>query len=70
MMETGIYFLSLSVLTFISFNLANSLRAAINRGDVVRNVAKIFCSIFCIFVTVLLDKELKVSIFFIFRNSR
>ena len=52
-METGIYFLSLSVLTFISFNLANSLRAAINRGDIVRNVAKIFCSFFCIFVAVM-----------------
>ena len=52
-METGVYFLSLSVLTFISFNLANSLRAAINRGDIVRNVAKIFCSLFCIFVAVM-----------------
>ena len=52
-METGIYFLSLSILTFISFNLANSLRAAINRGDIVRNVAKIFCSLFCIFIAML-----------------
>ena len=52
-METSIYFLSLGVLTLISFNLANSLRAAINRGDIVRNVAKIFCSLFCIFVAVM-----------------
>ena len=30
-----------------------SNRAAINRGDIVRNVAKIFCSLFCIFVAVM-----------------
>ena len=45
-----IYFLVWSIMTVQAFHLAQSLRAAINRGDKVRNIAKAFCSIFCIFV--------------------
>ena len=45
-----IYFLSMAILTLMSFYLAQSLRSAINNGQTVRNVAKLFCSIFCIFV--------------------
>ena len=45
-----IYFLSMAILTLMSFYLAQSLRSAINNGQTVRNVAKVFCSIFCIFV--------------------
>ena len=48
--QNAIYFVGMIFLTFISFNLANSLRAAINRGDVVRNIAKILLSTFVIFV--------------------
>ena len=45
-----IYFLSMTILTLMSFYLAQSLRSAINNGQTVRNIAKFFCSIFCIFV--------------------
>ncbi len=45
-----IYFLVWSIMTVLAFNLAQGLRAAINRGDKVRNIAKVFCSIFCISV--------------------
>ncbi len=45
-----IYFLSMAILTLMSFYLAQSLRSAINNGQTVRNIAKLFCSIFCILV--------------------
>ena len=48
-----IYFLTMAILTLMSFYLAQSLRSAINNGQTVRNVAKVFCSIFCIFVALL-----------------
>ena len=40
-------------MTMIAFNLGNSLRTAINRGETVRNIAKVFCSGFCILVAIL-----------------
>ena len=45
-----IYFLVWAIMTVLAFNLAQGLRAAINRGDKVRNIAKALCSIFCISV--------------------
>ena len=45
-----IYFLSMAILTLMSFYLSQSLRSAINNGQTVRNIAKLFCSIFCVFV--------------------
>ena len=45
-----IYFLSMAILTLMSFYLAQSLRSAINNGQIVRNVAKLFCSVFCVSV--------------------
>ena len=42
-----IYFLSMAILTLMSFYLAQSLRSAINNGQTVRIVAKLFCSVFC-----------------------
>ena len=51
--SSAIVFLGMAVMTMIAFNLGNSLRAAINRGETVRNVAKGFCSGFCILVAIL-----------------
>ena len=51
--SSAIVFLGMAVMTMIAFNLDNSLRAAINRGETVRNVAKGFCSGFCILVAIL-----------------
>jgi hypothetical protein len=48
--QNAIYFLCMTILTWIAFNLANGIRIAVNRGDTVRNIAKIFLSIFCVFV--------------------
>ena len=45
-----IYFLSMAILTLMSFYLAQSLRSAINNGQTVRVVAKFFCSVFCVSV--------------------
>ena len=52
--SSAIVFLGMAVMTMIAFNLGNSLRAAINRGETVRNVAKGFCSGFCILVMMIL----------------
>ncbi len=48
--QNAIYFLSMAVFTWIAFTLANGIRLAVNRGDIVRNIAKATLSIFCIFV--------------------
>jgi hypothetical protein len=48
--QNAIYFLCMTIFTWIAFNLANGIRVAVNRGDTVRNIAKIFLSIFCVFV--------------------
>lgn len=42
--------LCMTILTWIAFNLADGSRVAVNRGDTVRNIAKIFLSIFFVFV--------------------
>ncbi len=48
-----IYLLVWSLLTIKSFDLAQSLRVAINNGDTVRPIAKVFTSIFSIIVGLL-----------------
>ena len=47
------YLLVWALLTIKSFDLAQSLRVAINNGDTVRPIAKTFTSIFCIIVGLL-----------------
>ena len=47
------YLLVWALLTIKSFDLAQSLRVAINNGDTVRPIAKAFTSIFCIIVGLL-----------------
>ena len=48
MENTEILYLSMVLFTCYGFNLAQGLRAAINRGDPVRVTPKILCSIYCI----------------------
>ena len=51
-----ILYLSMVVFTCYGFNLAQGLRAAINRGDTVRITPKILCSIYCISVSLIAIK--------------
>ena len=51
-----ILYLSMVVFTCYGFNLAQGLRAAINRGDTVRILPKILCSIYCISVSLIAIK--------------
>ena len=48
MENNEILYLSMVIFTCYGFNLAQGLRAAINKGDIVRTVPKILCSIYCI----------------------
>ena len=47
------YLLVWTLLTIKAFDIAQSLRVAINNGDTVRPIAKAFTSIFCIIVGLL-----------------
>ena len=47
------YLLVWALLTIKAFDIAQSLRIAINNGDTVRPIAKAFTSIFCIIVGLL-----------------
>ena len=47
------YLLVWALLTIKAFDIAQSLRIAINNGDTVRPIAKVFTSIFCIIVGLL-----------------
>ena len=47
------YLLVWALLTIKSFDLAQSLRVAINNGDTVRPIAKALTSVFCIIVGLL-----------------
>jgi len=49
----SVYLLVWALLTIKSFDLAQSLRVAINNGDIVRPIAKAFTSVFCIIVGLL-----------------
>ena len=51
-----ILYLSMVVFTCYGFNLAQGLRAAINRGATVRIIPKILCSIYCISVSLIAIK--------------
>ena len=56
MESTELIYLSMVLFTCYGFNLAQGLRAAINRGDTVRIVPKILCSIYCISVSLIAIK--------------
>ena len=56
-------YLSMVLFTCYGFNLAQGLRAAINRGDTVRVVPKALCSIYCISVSVIAIKIVSDSSF-------
>ena len=58
-----ILYLSMVVFTCYGFNLAQGLRAAINRGDTVRITPKILCSIYCISVSLIAIKIVSNSSF-------
>ena len=53
MEDYEILYLSMVIFTCYGFNLAQGLRAAINRGDTVRITPKILCSIYCISVSII-----------------
>ena len=46
MESTELIYLSMVLFTCYGFNLAQGLRAAINRGDTVRVIPKVLCSIY------------------------
>ena len=46
--NSEIYYLASVIFVCYGFNLAQGLRAAINRNETVRLVPKILCSIYCI----------------------
>ena len=48
MENSEIYYLASVIFVCYGFNLAQGLRAAINRNETVRVVPKILCSIYCI----------------------
>ena len=58
-----ILYLSMVVFTCYGFNLAQGLRAAINRGDTVRITPKILCSIYCISVSLIAIKIVSNTFF-------
>ena len=48
MENNAIYYLAIAIFVCYGFNLAQGLRAAINRNETVRVIPKVFCSIYCI----------------------
>jgi hypothetical protein len=48
MENVEIYYLAITIFVCYGFNLAQGLRAAINRDETVRVVPKILCSIYCV----------------------
>ena len=53
MENNEIIYLCMVIFTCYGFNLAQGLRAAINRGDRVRITPKILCFVFCISVSII-----------------
>ena len=49
MENNELLYLCMVAFTCYGFNLAQGLRAAINRGDTVRITPKILCFVFCIY---------------------
>ena len=60
---TELIYLSMVLFTCYGFNLAQGLRAAINRGDTVRVIPKVLCSIYCISVSIIAVKVVSDSSF-------
>ena len=56
MENNEIMYLSMVIFSCYGFNLAQGLRAAINKGDTVRTVPTILCSIYCISVSLIAIK--------------
>lgn len=48
--QSLIFYLPIVVFTFLSFNLTQNLRSAINEGQKVRVLPKVLVSIFCTFI--------------------
>ena len=48
MENNAVYYLAIAIFVCYGFNLAQGLRAAINRNETVRVIPKVFCSIYCI----------------------
>ena len=63
MESTELIYLSMALFTCYGFNLAQGLRAAINRGDTVRVIPKVLCSIYCISVSIIAVKVVSDSSF-------
>ena len=63
MENTEIYYLASVIFVCYGFNLAQGLRAAINRNETVRVVPKILCSIYCISVSIIAVKVVSDSSF-------
>ena len=63
MESTELIYLSMVLFTCYGFNLAQGLRAAINRGDTVRVIPKVLCSIYCISVSIIAVKVVSESSF-------
>ena len=58
-----ILYLSMVLFTCYGFTLAQGLRAAINRGDTVRVIPKVLCSIYCISVSIIAVRVVSDSSF-------
>ncbi len=48
MENNEVYYLAIAIFVCYGFNLAQGLRAAINRNETVRVIPKVLCSIYCI----------------------
>ena len=59
--NSEIYYLASVIFVCYGFNLAQGLRAAINRNETVRVVPKILCSIYCISVSIIAIKVVSDS---------
>ena len=66
MENNELLYLCMVAFTCYGFNLAQGLRAAINRGDTVRITPKILCFVFCISVSIIAINIIKLIIEFLF----
>ena len=46
--NTEVYYLAIVIFVCYGFNLAQGLRAAINKNETVRVIPKVLCSIYCV----------------------
>ena len=63
MENNEILYLGMVIFTCYGFNLGQGLRAAINRGDIVRLTPKILCFIYCLSVSFIAIKIASSSSF-------